>query len=82
MGDGAPDVVAVESPVEGDGFSEFLNEVCSLLSEAAFPHEGADETVKRAFGKWKTALIASVEGCLARGAENLLVPERSCGGIL
>ena len=39
MGDGATDVVFVETPIKGDGFSELLNEICSLLSEAAFPHK-------------------------------------------
>ena len=40
--DGTTNIVFVESPIEGDGFSELLNEVCGLLSEAAFPHRGAE----------------------------------------
>lgn len=39
VGDGATDIVLVEAPIKGDGFSELLDEICGLLSEAAFPHK-------------------------------------------
>ena len=40
LGDGAADVVGIETPVKGHGFAVALNELAGGLREAAFPHGG------------------------------------------
>ena len=59
MGDGAPDVVLVEPPIKGDGFSELLDEICSLLSEAAFPHRESGLAGRGVKGNRESLLLAA-----------------------
>lgn len=47
VGDGAGDIMRVEAPIVGDGFSVLLHEICGLGLEAAFPHGG------RVSGEWR-----------------------------
>lgn len=66
--DGALNVLFVESPVEGDGFSKLLDEISGLLSEAAFPHKGGMLSPKRGEGKCESLTLAHLKVQLSEHA--------------